>query len=77
MRKMSCLLVALSVKGMSASIEYQPFLNTAVNAARAAGDIMTRRLGAEVMKTKFNPRDLLTEGLICLLNSRASSPRAS
>ena len=42
--------------------DYAPQLRTAGKAARAAGEIMTRKLGAEVLKTKFNPKDLLTAG---------------
>lgn len=36
-------------------------LATAVHAANEAGTLMKTKIGADVLKTKFNPKDLLTE----------------
>ncbi|KAL1524660.1 hypothetical protein AB1Y20_019546 [Prymnesium parvum] len=59
---MGALLLALpaAVGGLCAAVDYASLLKTASTAAKAAGHIMTRKLGAEVVKTKYNPRDLLT-----------------
>lgn len=55
-------LVSVIVNGLAVKPEFKMLLNTATAAARAAGDIMTAKLGADVIKTKYNPRDLLTAG---------------
>ena len=36
-------------------------LEGAVAAARDAGELMKFRIGADIQKTKYNPKDLLTE----------------
>ena len=53
-------LLLACVTAPSAALQLSPLLKTASTAARAAGDIMTRKLGADVITTKLNARDLLT-----------------